>query len=735
MHYISVILPLKLEWEPCYSIPSGMTPEEIQTGDRVKVIFANKEYFGVVSATGIEPETDPRKIRPILSLEKDMERILPQEIELWKAVAGYYLCTTGEVYKAAYPHGKVSLEEARAAAKSKVRQRREKLMESIRLKIERLETRLAKKEDQLEKARKDSTRTSYIEDIRKLKDEIERAQSALASGYAHPETCKSDGGALFNVDLTDAQTKAYEEVRTGFSKGRPVMLHGVTGSGKTEIYMKLAQEAMEAGRSVLYLLPEIALSRQLEDRLYAHFGDRLMVFHSGESSASRRNTAEAIRQSADKGESYIVLGTRSSLFLPHNNLGLIIVDEEHDNSYKQDSPAPRYNGRDTALMLHRIHGCSIILGSATPSLEELYNCQTGRHELVGLKERFHGSDDSDIEIIDTKAERRKNGMVGNFSRKLIEQMHLTLKRGEQIMILRSRRAWAPVMQCTGCGEIARCPHCNVSMSYHKTGRMQCHYCGHTEPHRGNCMKCGSPLMSLGAGTQKIEEEAAALFPDARIARLDSDTTQNRTYEAKTIKDFSNGEIDILIGTQMVTKGFDFGNLSLVAVIAADSFLGMQDFRADEKALQLMEQFRGRCGRRGMKGLFMIQTSQPEHPIYQSLAHGATSEVNTSLLIERKDFSFPPFTRIIEITLKDTYEDRAERMAAKLGRELERISPVTGPYAPLVDKIADKYIRTIRISLRKDRHLHENKEAVRKTVTDFEKYNRYDGHIILNVDPS
>ena len=735
MHYISVILPLKLEWEPCYSIPSGMPPEEIQTGDRVKVIFANKEYFGVVSATGIEPETDPRKIRPILSLEKDMERILPQEIELWKAVAGYYLCTTGEVYKAAYPHGKVSLEEARAAAKSKVRQRREKLMESIRLKIERLETRLAKKEDQLEKARKDSTRTSYIEDIRKLKDEIERAQSALASGYAHPETCKSDGGALFNVDLTDAQTKAYEEVRTGFSKGRPVMLHGVTGSGKTEIYMKLAQEAMEAGRSVLYLLPEIALSRQMEDRLYAHFGDRLMVFHSGESSASRRNTAEAIRQSADKGESYIVLGTRSSLFLPHNNLGLIIVDEEHDNSYKQDSPAPRYNGRDTALMLHRIHGCSIILGSATPSLEELYNCQTGRHELVGLKERFHGSDDSDIEIIDTKAERRKNGMVGNFSRKLIEQMHLTLKRGEQIMILRSRRAWAPAMQCTGCGEIVRCPHCNVSMSYHKTGRMQCHYCGHTEPYRGNCMKCGSPLMSLGAGTQKIEEEAAALFPDARIARLDSDTTQNRTYEAKTIKDFSNGEIDILIGTQMVTKGFDFGNLSLVAVIAADSFLGMQDFRADEKALQLMEQFRGRCGRRGMKGLFMIQTSQPEHPIYQSLAHGATSEVNTSLLIERKDFSFPPFTRIIEITLKDTYEDRAERMAAKLGRELERISPVTGPYAPLVDKIADKYIRTIRISLRKDRHLHENKEAVRKTVTDFEKYNRYDGHIILNVDPS
>ena len=735
VHYISVILPLKLEWEPCYSLPEGMNPEEIQAGDRVKVIFANKEYFGVVSATGIEPETDPKKIRPIISLEKDMERILPQEIELWRIVAGYYLCTTGEVYKAAYPHGKISLEEARAAAKSKVRRRREKIVESIRLKIERLETRLAKKEEQLEKARKDSTKATYSEDILRLKDEIQRAKTALESGFVHDLEDRAEGNAIVGVDLTDAQTRAYEDIRNGFLTGKPVLLHGVTGSGKTEIYMKLAHDAMDAGRNVLYLLPEIALSRQLEDRLYAHFGERLLVFHSGESAASRRNTAEAIRMSADKGESYIVLGTRSSIFLPHNNLGLIIVDEEHDNSYKQDSPAPRYNGRDTALMLHRIHGCSIILGSATPSLEELYNCQTGRHLLVGLNERFHGSDDSDIEIIDTRAERRKNGMVGNFSRKLIEQIDRTLKRGEQIVILRSRRSWAPVMQCTGCGEIVRCPHCNVSLSYHKDGRMHCHYCGHTEPYRGSCKKCGNPLMSLGAGTQKIEEEAAALFPDARIARLDSDTAQNRAYEAKTIRDFSKGDIDILIGTQIVTKGFDFSSLSLVAVIAADSLLGMQDFRADEKALQLMEQFRGRCGRRDRKGLFMIQTSQPEHPIYQSLAHGDTSAVNTSLLIERKDFDFPPFTRIIEITIKDTYEERAGRMAAKLGRELERISPVTGPYAPTVDKIADKHIRTIRISLRKDRYLHDNKEAVRKTVTDFEKKNRYDGHIILNVDPS
>ena len=735
MYYISVIIPLKIEWEPCYCIPEGMEPEDIQIGDRVRVRFANKEYLGAVSAKDITPETDPGKIRPIMSVEKEMERILPEEIELWRAVAEYYLCTTGEVYKAAYPYGKINLEEARAASKSKVRQRRERLIESILIKIGRLEARLARKKEQHEKARKDSTRATYHEEILRLKDEIDRAYLALEAVNCQSGENKEEECNFTKVVLSYAQEKAYASIKEGFCKDKPVMLHGVTGSGKTEIYIRLAHEALAEGRNVLYLLPEIALSRQLEDRLYSHFNERLLVYHSGESAASRRNTAEAIRMASNGGNGYIVLGTRSSIFLPHNNLGLIIVDEEHDNSYKQDSPAPRYNGRDTALILHRIHGCRIILGSATPSLEELYNCMTGRHELIELKERFHGSDNSDIEIIDTRSERKKNGMVGNFSRILIKEINKTLERGEQVMILRSRRSWSPIMQCTCCGEIVRCPHCNIGMSYHKEGRMQCHYCGHTETYGGKCLKCNGALMSLGAGTQKIEDEATSLFPTARIARLDSDTTQNRTFEARTIKDFSNGDIDILIGTQIVAKGFDFSNLSLVAVIAADSLLGMQDFRADEKALQLMVQFRGRCGRRDRKGMFMIQTSQPEHPIYQSIAHNSTSNINTVLLMERKDFNFPPFSRIIELTVRDIYEDRAIRMSGKLGTDLERIAQVTGPYAPVVDKIADRHIRTIRISLRKDKTLRSKKEAIRKAVRDFEVKHRYDGHITLNVDPS
>ena len=515
----------------------------------------------------------------------------------------------------------------------------------------------------------------------------------------------------------------------------------MTGSGKTEIYISLALETMKQGRNVLYLVPEISLSRQLEERLEAYFGDSMMSFHSRETAASKRNTAEKIRELKDRKDNYIVLGTRSSLFLPHHNLGLIIVDEEHDTSYKQDSPAPRYNGRDTALILSLIHKSNIILGSATPSLEELYNCNTGRHVQVFLTERFHGSDDSAIEIIDTRAERRKNGMKGNFSRKLIAQIEDTISKGEQVIILRARRSWAPVMQCESCGEIQKCPHCNVAMSLHMgsstqphAGRMICHWCGYKAEYTGHCNKCGGALASFGAGTQKIEEEAATLFPTARIARLDSDTVQNRNFERKTIKEFSEGRIDILIGTQIVTKGFDFSKLSLVAVIAADSLLGVQDFRADEKALQLLQQLRGRCGRRSEKGKFVIQTAQPEHPIYTNLSNSRPEGFRLDLMQERQDFGYPPYSRIIEIEVKDSFEDRAERMAGKLRRKLGGLN-ITGPYKPSVSKVADKHIQMLRISLAKDRNLTRNKKNIRNTILNFEKENRYDGHITLNVDPS
>ena len=532
--YIQVILPLKLEWEPFYRVDE----QAVAVGDRIRVIFAGKEYIGVVSAVDAHPEIDPKKIIPIVAVEKEMEKVFAQEIQLWRRVAEYYLCTVGEVYKAAYPLTKINLEEARAAALVKARERRERLLAGMRAKVEKIREKLLKKQELLEKSKPGTkAHQNHLEGLEKIRSELARAQEAVE---AHEKALHSDTAedrlpwSDDSVSLSDVQKKAYEEIQSGFSDGKPVLLHGVTGSGKTQIYIKLAQQALSRGRGVLYLVPEIALSRQLQDRLFEHFGEDLMVFHSGESAVSRRNTAEKIRKASS---GYIVLGTRSSLFLPHHDLGLIIVDEENDSSYKQDSPAPRYNGRDAALMLSVIHKCDIILGSATPSFEELYNCQYGRHQLVRLNERYHGAQDSEIQVIDTKAERRKRGMEGSFSRKLIEAVRDTLGRGQQVMLLRSRRAWAPAMQCENCGEIVKCPHCNVSLTLHKNAGgefMACHYCGYKAAYTGTCGKCSGPLKGLGAGTQKIEEEAAVLFPGARIARLDSDTYADKKQESQII---------------------------------------------------------------------------------------------------------------------------------------------------------------------------------------------------------
>lgn len=745
--YISVILPLRLEWEPCYYVSSDRESGEgyeIAVGDRVRVKFAFREYVGVVSAVGMTPDIEPEKIMPVTAVENGLERIAPEEIELWRRVAEYYLCSIGEVYKAAYPVTKINLEEARSAAAERASQRREKILSTMRDRIARIQAKIQKKTAMAEKSREGTkARLQHESGLERLYSELSAARKAIdemtAQTSCQDASTKRPGCTSENhVNLSPAQSDAYEAVSAGIRGGKPVLLHGVTGSGKTEIYIRLAQQCLRERKNILYLVPEIALSRQLEDRLQGHFPGRLMVYHSGESAYGRRAIAERIRSCRkDNPDNYIVLGTRSSLFLPHNNLGLIIVDEEHDSSYKQDSPAPRYNGRDTALMLSVIHGCGIVLGSATPSLEELYNCQVGRHVHVELKERFHGSESSDVEIVDTTAERRKNGMIGNFSRKLISHIDKVLKERGQILVLRSRRAWSPALQCDSCGTIVKCPRCNVSLSYHKdNGSMICHCCGYRTGYTGRCSGCNGILHGLGAGTQKIEEELRTLFPEASVARLDSDTTHDRKYEAETIRRFSKGEIDILTGTQIISKGFDFSRLRLVAVIAADTLLGIQDFRADEKALHLLEQLRGRCGRRGEKGMFVIQTSQPDHPVYQHITHNDTESFSEQLMMERKDFSFPPYSRIIELSVRDTDQERCDRMAAALAAEAGRTAcQVTGPYAPAIDRMADSHIRKIRISLRKDKRLKENKSGIYESVRRFEKKMKYDGHITIDVDPS
>lgn len=642
--FIQVILPLRLEWEPYYILPEGMA---VSVGDRVKVEFAYKQYSAVVSAVdAVPPEELVPRILYIVGREESIPPVFPEEIRFWRSVASYYLCTVGEVYKAA----------------------------------------------------------------------LLRDKPAKTPGKARQAERKA-------VTLSALQEEAASAVRKAFGENRTVLLHGVTGAGKTEIYLQLARETMEKGRSVLFLVPEIALSRQLEDRVAAVFPE-VLVYHSAQTLARKGRVASAVREQ----EKYMVLGTRSALFLPHRNLGLVIVDEEHDRSFKQDSPAPRYHARESAIMLALVHGAHVVLGSATPSLESLYNAENGRFVKVNLKQRFHQGEEAPVLIIDTIAERRKNGMVGNLSLKLLEQMDRTLKEGGQAVLLRSRRSYSPAVQCTECGDIPKCPHCNVSMSLHmQPQRLLCHYCGHTEEYSGVCRKCGGTLQPLGAGTQRIEEEVKAVFPRARVARLDSD---NSGAEADVIRKFSAGEIDILIGTQVLTKGFDFANLSLVAVIQADNILGQQDFRADEHAIQILEQFRGRSGRRGKPGLFVIQTREPSHPVFARL--GEEKDNTADMLQERRLFGYPPYTRLIYLTFKDSSENRADYLSREFSSQLEL--PHIGPYTPAVDKVADRYLRQIRVMLPRDKALQANKRKLMERVNAFEKEKKYFGHIILDVDP-
>ena len=693
--YIQVILPLRLEWEPCYRLPEDV---RVDVGDRVRVRFANQEYVGAVSAVDVQPQTDEKRILPILALEEGLPKVLPDEIKFWRAVSDYYLCSIGEVYKAAYPSLKIDQEEVEARIK------------------ERLETRLERLKDKAERARRDDTRERY-------KAEIEALEAQLRGERPERESVP--------VALSPVQETAAAATRKAFAAGKTVLLHGVTGSGKTEIYMKLAQETLAKGRSVLYLVPEIALSRQLEERIAAVFPD-VKVFHSGISTARRSQVASFVRSS----DNYLVLGTRSALFLPHHNLGLIIVDEEHDTSYKQDAPAPRYNARESAIMLGVIQEAHVILGSATPSLESLYNAETKRFVKVDLKERFHAGDEAEIRIIDTVAERRKRGMTGSFSRKLLQEITNTLEAGEQVLVLRARRSYAPSVQCTECGLIPKCPHCHVPMSLHRgPDRLVCHYCGHTEPYTGHCPSCNGELQPLGAGTQKVEEELTALFPDRRIARLDGDTPD--TEEAGIIRSFAEGDIDILVGTQIITKGFDFDGLSLVAVLQADSLVGQQDFRADERAFQLLEQFRGRSGRRGKPGRIVIQTREPEHPVYARLSGAGDAD----LLAERKLFGYPPYTRLVHINLKDSNEKRLDFLSKELRNallaafsEVDTPPAVVGPYAPAVDRIAGESIRQIRVSFPRNKALTALKRTLAQAVSDFGKERKYTAHITLDVDP-
>lgn len=813
--FISVIVPLKLEWEPVYALGGAVkefctthgkeSRDVVAVGDRVRLRFAGKEYVAVVSRVNVNPTTAPDKVKTVEEV-LDWPAVGMEEIELWRQIASYYMCSIGEVYKMAYPSMKMIASGMSRNAKAELRAQRD--YEKHLLRIGRIKERIERREEQLRRAKKESVIERLKAEIAELNGQLSSLSDAeiagngekLASGSENAEAQSYGATERFEdsdtLVLSPSQLEAYGKIEEAFQAGKPALLQGITGSGKTEIYTKLAQEAIYSGKNVLYLVPEIALSRQLEERMNRYFPGELMCYHSGLTAAERQNAMSTVsghgKTCGNKNTAYILLGTRSALFLPHHDLGLVIVDEEHDSSYKQDSPAPRYNGRDVALMLAAEHHCNILLGSATPSFESLYNCACGRFRQIFLNERFHGDGNTETIIIDTNAERKKRGMVGSISRKLIEILKNTLETGGQAMVLRARKSYATTVQCSECGAIIRCPHCNVSLNLQKSrGRLVCNHCGYTTawsehiPHprpnmpdasglghaqvmNGNGagqtaqQLCNGRLIAFGAGTEKIEEELKAIFPERTVARLDSDTSAKSGWQKKVLKDFADRKIDILLGTQMLTKGFDFDNLSLVAVLQADSLLGQQDFRADEKAMQLLEQFRGRCSRRGQKGTFVIQTAQPEHPVYQMLLSENTrtpfqyesvsdeqfptpvtaADYKTGLLEERQAFHYPPYTRIINIILRDEKLERLDRLAGTLSLVLRGAGTfpgqgveVTPPFAPAVDKLRDEYIRIIRISLPKDRCLSSNKSALGRLIRSFAAERKYDSHITIDVDPS
>ena len=739
LKYLKVILPLKLDWEPCYSVLPGTEGGVPSVGTRVSVRFAGRQYVGVVSESDVTPDIELTKIQRIIRVEDGISPVTEVEMRLWRFVSDYYLCPVGEVYKAAYPSLKNDGEMIRNRERLRAEERLRRMNAALAAKRERLEAAVERRRAMYEKAVRPETREKYLEALTKAENEL----NALPLEIAAQDDSRSYT-RLPLPSLSLAQQSCLEQIRGFFSKKSPVLLDGVTGSGKTEVYISLAANVLDSGGSVLYMIPEIAVSKQLGNRLKEVFGNQLALFHSGMSASARSLAVEKVRMG-----NCIVLGTRSSVFLPFMDLGLVIVDEEHDNSYKQETPAPRYSGRDTAMMLARFHGADLLLGTATPSLESLYNCRTGRLAKVMLRERYFGDDRTVVEIVNTAEERRKRGMKGSFSYKLIDRMKEALKGVGQILLLRSRKSYSPAVQCSRCGKIPRCPHCDVSLSWHRDeGRLKCHYCGWNQPFNAVCPDCGGHLEPLGAGTQRVVEEVSMLFPDARVARIDGDMISGSAGEEAVIRDFSQGLIDILVGTQIVTKGFDFARLSLVAVLQADSLLGFQDFRADEKALQILEQFRGRVGRRGQRGLFLIQTATPEHPVYKYVASEQRSDdLAETILAERFAFGYPPFSRIIQITLRDSDEGSATSLAAALARAIrsefgisglvrnqaDQVS-VLGPYAPAVDKVSNLYIRLIRVSMMKNQTLMDNKRRLASLVSDFGKENRCSAQLSLDVDP-
>ena len=537
-------------------------------------------------------------------------------------------------------------------------------------------------------------------------------------------------------DLSESQLNALDQVQSQLKYKDVILLEGVTSSGKTEIYIKIIEDYLNKEMQVLYLLPEISLTTQIIQKLKIHFGDKISVFHSRYSLNERTEVWENIKKNQNK--SRLIVGARSSVFLPFQNLGLIIIDEEHEISYKQQEPSPRYNARDSAIYLSKLNNSKVILGSATPSIESSFNAKNNKYGYVKLKERFGNIEMPNIFTIDMKNEL-KHEYSSIFSLRLVEEIEKTIKDGKQVILFRNRRGYSPQWLCDSCGQNVMCDNCDVSLTYHiSSNSLKCHYCGFSSKAEKKCSTCGFDTMIYkGDGTQQIEEVIKEIFPDVRSKRMDWDSTRGKWSFDKIINSFANHEVDILIGTQMITKGLDFKNVNLVGVLNTDHFLNFPDFRAHEKAFQVLTQVAGRSGRSGQRGKVFLQTYQPEHPIIKNVINNDYDEMYNNQLIERKDYNYPPFVRLIRITLKDKSYEKLNSSSDWINKVMRANYKgiVLGPVYPEVSRIKNKYHKEFLIKLAGLKELNNFRNTFQSIIKSFDSISKYRSvRIIVDVDP-
>ncbi|MBB1150389.1 MULTISPECIES: primosomal protein N' [unclassified Myroides] len=538
------------------------------------------------------------------------------------------------------------------------------------------------------------------------------------------------------IQLTDDQSKALWEIEQQFKEKEVVLLHGVTASGKTEVYIKLIEKYVAQEGQVLFLLPEVGISTQLVQRLTAYFGNQVAVYHSRYSHNERLEVWNQVLQQSEKAK--VILGTRLSVFLPFQDLRLVVIDEEHDSNYKQHDPAPRYHGRDAAVVLAMQHKAKVLMGSATPSLESYYNAHQKKYGLVELTKRYTNVLLPDIVLVDIKDKYKRKQMTGHFSDQLIDEINQALSLEEQVILFQNRRGFSPVVECMTCGAVPECPHCDVSLTYHKyRNELRCHYCGYTLPMPKQCVRCHSvDLNTKGFGTEQVEEELRELFPNKRIGRMDQDTTRGKYAYEKLIESFENRQIDILVGTQMLAKGFDFDNVNLVGIMNADNSLYHPDFRAHERAFQMMTQIAGRSGRFDKKGKVVIQTFNPYHNIIQQVTNYDYKSMYKEQMYERHNFQYPPFYRLIRLTLKHRDFEKLREASFWLYNNLKGQLgiPVLGPEEPAINRIRNQYIRVILIKIPQQVMLNQTKGNVRRILKSFESIGAYRSvHVVANVD--